>query len=154
MKNEYEEEKCHEYAILIKRLSNFFPINNWQWNNGEVIRLDDITRAIHKAQPEEIEPFGDDCKHPCLEERTTEWHIGRILYFVNHPEEIKDIEIDNLCEDNYILPIPVIIDGNHRFMATMWLNNQGLLKKVYCRYGGRTDVLDYLTGETNICPEE
>lgn len=49
----------------------------------------------------------------CLENKSTEWHIGRVLYFIKHPEEI---EVDNICNGKYICPIPVIIDGNHRFM--------------------------------------
>ncbi len=73
---------------------------------------------------------------------------------INHPEEIRDIEIDNVCVDNYILPAPTIIDGNHRFMAAMWLNDQGKMDKVHCMYGGRMDLLDYLTGKTNECPDE
>ena len=39
-------------------------------------------------------------------------------------------------------------------MAAMWLNDQGKMNKVHCRYGGRLDVLDYLTGKLNECPDE
>ena len=53
--------------------------------------------------------------HLVLEHRSRDWHIGRIIYFINHPEEIRDIEIDNECIDNYILPQAVIVDGWHRF---------------------------------------
>lgn len=55
-------ESLEEYKgdmILIDRLSEFFPVNSWQWNEGEVIELDDIACAIHEAQPEESEPFWD-----------------------------------------------------------------------------------------------
>ena len=150
-------EPLEEYKgdmILIDRLSEFFPVNSWQWNEGEVIELDDITCAIHEAQPEESEPFGDTWKHMCMESKSTEWHIGRIVYFINHPEKIRDIEIDNLYSENYIFPVPTIIDGNHRFMAAMWLNDQGKMNKVHCRYGGRMDLLDYLTGKISECPDE
>lgn len=140
--------------ILIDRLSDFFPVSRWSWNEGEVVELDDIACAIHKGQSDETEPFGDTWKHLCLESKTTAWHIGRILYFINHPKEIRDIEIDNLCDGNYIFPVPTIVDGNHRFMAAMWLHDQGEIDKVHCRYGGRTDLLDYLTGKTNVCPDE
>lgn len=140
--------------ILIDRLSDFFPVNSWQWNEGEVVELDDITCAIHDGQPEESEPFGDNWKHLCMENKSTEWHIGRILYFIKHPDEIRDIDIDNMCNGNYICTIPVILDGNHRFMAAMWLHDQGEMDKVHCLYGGRTDLLNYLTGEVDICPCE
>ena len=140
--------------ILIDRLSEFYPVNSWSWNDGEVIELDDIACAIHEGQPEESEPFGDNWKHVCWESKPTEWHIGRILYFIKNPDEIRDIEIDNICNGKYICPIPVIVDGNHRFMAAMWLHDQGKMEKVHCMYGGRTDLLDYLTGNTEEQPLE
>lgn len=150
-------ETIEEYngdMILIDRLAKFFPVENWEWNEGEIVELDDISCAIHEAQPEESVPFGDTWKHLCMKNKSTEWHIGRIIYFINHPEEIRDIEIDNVCNGNYICPIPTIIDGNHRFMAAMWLKDQGKMDKVHCMYGGRKDVLDYLTGESSECPDE
>ena len=70
--------------ILIDRLSEFYPVNSWSWNDGEVIELDDIACAIHEGQPEESEPFGDNWKHVCWESKPTEWHIGRILYFIKN----------------------------------------------------------------------
>lgn len=105
--------------ILIDRLLEFYPVNSWSWNEGEVVELEDIACAIHDGQPEESEPFGDNWKHTCWESKSTEWHIGRILYFIKNPDEIRDIEVDNICNGNYICPIPVIVDGNHRFMAAM-----------------------------------
>ena len=75
-------------------------------------------------------------------------HIGRILYFIKHPNEIRDLEIDNECNGSYILPQPVIVDGWHRYAAARWLFDQGELYKIHCRYGGRMDVLDYLQGKT------
>lgn len=140
--------------ILIDRLSEFYPVNSWVWNKGEIVTLDDITLAILNEQPEESEPFGDHWKHPCMNSKSTRWHIGRILYFIRHPDEIKDIDIDNLYDGDYIFPVPLIIDGNHRFMASMWLHRQGNINKVHCRYGGRLDLLDYLTGASDICPDE
>lgn len=140
--------------ILTERLSEFFPVDSWQWNDGEVVTLDMISDAINKSWELESEPFGDTYKSLCQKTKSTEWHIRRILYFIFHPQEIKDIDIDNVCYEGYIFPAPTIVDGNHRFMAAMWLNNHGKMNKVHCTYGGRLDVLDYLTGETDICPEE
>lgn len=95
-----------------------------------MVTLDDIACAIHEGHTEESEPFGGHWKHLCLENKSTEWHMGRALYFIKHPEEMKDIEVDNICNGNYICPIPIIIDGNHRLMAAMWLHDQGEMKKV------------------------
>ena len=82
-----------------------------------------------------------------LEQKSREWHIGRILYFINHPNEIRDIQIDNQCSYGYILPQPIIIDGWHRYAAARWLYDQDRLSEIHCRYGGRMDVLEYLQGK-------
>ena len=34
----------------------------------------------------------------------------------------------------------------------MWLHDQGEMEKVYCVYGGRTDLLDYLVEKTEEQP--
>lgn len=140
--------------ILIERILEFYPDDSCSWNQNEVVLQSDLDIAIQQGQIDEPEPFGDNWKHPCLENKSTKWHIGRVLYFINHPDEIRDIEIDNLYSGSYIFPVPKIIDGNHRFMAASWLYNHGKMNKVHCRYGGRLDLLEYLTGQTNECPED
>ncbi len=139
--------------ILINRLANFISNKTFEWNLGEPVTLQDISYAILLGQTEEIDPFGDDWKNPPLKNKSTKWHIGRVLYFINHPNEIKNIDIDNLCDNYNIFPIPLITDGNHRFLAAIWLHGQGKLDKVHCRYGGRVDLLNYLTGSSEYCPE-
>lgn len=67
MKDNYKGD-----MILIDRLLEFFPVNSWSWNEGEVVELDDIACAIHEGQPEESEPFGDHWKHLCWENKSTE----------------------------------------------------------------------------------
>lgn len=145
MENEIIDE------ILIDRLAEFFPIDSWAWNEGETVGLDDIAAALHNKQSEEPEPYGDHW-NLSKESRTKRWHIGRVLYFIKHPDEIRDIEIDNVCDGMDICPIPIIVDGNHRFIAAMYLSSQGKMDRVYCRYGGRMDLLDYLIGKTDVCP--
>lgn len=135
--------------IKIDRLKEFFPDGSMEWNTGEKVSLQDIDVAIRNHQLEEPEPFGDTWEHLCMESKSTKWHIGRILYFINHLEEIKDIELDNYCNNGLIYPKPIIVDGNHRFMAALWLRKQGTIDKVHCRYGGREDILDYLTGKSD-----
>lgn len=135
--------------IKIDRLKEFFPDDGMEWNSGEKVNLQDVDIAINNFQQEETEPFGDTWEHLCMENKSTKWHIGRILYFINHPEEIKDIELDNYCDNGLIYPEPIIVDGNHRFLAALWLRKKGIMDKVNCRYGGREDILDYLTGKSN-----
>lgn len=135
--------------VIIDRLIEFFPDTGIEWNSGEKVNLQNIDVAIINHQLEEPEPFGDTWEHLCMENKSTQWHIGRILYFINHPEEIKDIELDNYCDNGFIYPEPIIVDGNHRFMAALWLRKQCTMDKVHCRYGGREDILDYLTGRSD-----
>lgn len=140
--------------IRVDRLSGFFTEYHWVWNDGEPVCLDDISRAIQERQSEESTPFGDNSKYPCMECKPTSWHIRRVLYFIKHPDEIRDIEIDNLCDGYYICPIPVIVDGNHRLLAAIWLNIRGEMDVVHCRYGGRDDLREYLTGASDTLPLE
>ena len=141
------EEYCGD-IIRIDRLIRFLPTEHWEWDETGKIDLDDISIARHEGVTEIPDPYGDTWKHPVLEHRDRDWHIGRILYFINHSNEIRDIEIDNECNGSYILPQPVIVDGWHRYAAARWLFDQGKLFEIHCRYGGRMDVLDYLQGKT------
>lgn len=135
--------------IRIDRLNDFLPDESWEWDLQGEINLDDISIAIHEALTENSEPYGDTWEHPVLERRSRDWHIGRIIYFINHPMEIRDIEIDNECSGNFILPQPIIVDGWHRYAAARWLYDKGKLTEIHCRYGGRADVLEYLQGKTD-----
>lgn len=145
-------EPLEEYngdIIRIDRLIEFVPKEYWKWDETGKINLDDITIARHEGVTEIPDPYGNTWNHPVLEKHSRDWHIGRILYFIKHPNEIRDIEIDNECSCGYILPQPVIVDGWHRYTAARWLFDQGKLFEIHCRYGGRMDVLDYLQGKTD-----
>lgn len=143
-------EPLEEYSgdiIWIDRLIEFLPTEYWSWDGTGEINLDDISIAIHKAIQEVPRPYGDIWEHSVLEQKSRDWHIGRIIYFINHPMEIRDIDIDNKCSNRGILPQPYIVDGWHRYIATRWLYGQGKLTEIHCRYGGRVDVLEYLQGK-------
>lgn len=141
-----EMEEYTGDIIRIDRLIEFIPSEQWEWDKQGYIDLEDISIAIHEALPIISEPYGDTWKYPVLEHKSRNWHIGRIMYFIEHPEEIRDIEIDNECNCGCIFPQPVIIDGWHRYAAARWLYDQGKLTQIHCRYGGRLDVLEYLQG--------
>ena len=140
--NEY-----HGDIVLIKRLAKFYPPEYWTWNNSECITLDDIVNAVHNGIQEVSSPYGDAYKHKPLESRNKDWHIARIIYFINHPEKIRDIKIENVWEGGNILPIPVITDGLHSFIAAQYLYDCGNLTTIHCLYSGLDDVLDYLKGD-------
>lgn len=133
--------------IKVERLIKCFP-EDFEWNYNEVLNMNDITDAIEKGQSEEVEPFNPNIPMPY------KWHIGRILYFINHPEEIEFIDIGNVNDGDFLLPAPLIIEGNHRFLAARWLfaHGEDKIKEIYCSYKGRKDVLEYLTGKSNKIP--
>lgn len=147
-------EEYNGDMIFIERLIEFFPKEYWEWDDTGKINLEDMSVAMHEGIPEIPDPYGDTWEYPVLEQKIREWHIGRILYFINHPNEICDIEIDNECNNGYILPQPVIVDGWHRYAAARWLFDQGKLVTIHCRYGGRMDILEYLKGDLEERPYE
>lgn len=142
--NEY-----HGDIVLIRRLAEFYPPEYWTWNNIECITIDDIVNAVHNGIQEVSSPYGDAYKHKTFEIRNKDWHIARIIYFINHPEEIRDIKIENVVEGGNILPIPVIIDGLHRFIAAKYLYDRGKLTTIHCIYIEQDDVLNWLKGDIN-----
>ena len=56
--------------------------------------------------------------------------------------------LDNQYMFSNILPIPIITDGNHRYIASVIRKNEFIPVK----YSGLVDLLDYLTGESDVKP--
>lgn len=140
--------------ILIKRLISYFPDDIWMWNPEEPIHLDDITNALSMGDINEIaDCYGDVSNHPVVNQQSRNWHIGRVIYLIHHPNEIMNIDLDNQCVDGYILPQPIIVDGHHRFMAAVWLFYHKQLSEIECIYSGRLDLLNYLKGLSDVRPE-
>lgn len=138
--------------IVTSRLYEY--IKECCWDINTCISLSDISLAYGKNVPVQREKYADSDSCLLVKHRSKAWHLGRILYFINHPEEICDIEIDNRCDGLSILAEPIIQDGNHRYLAAAWLCSKGLgMKKIPCRYGGRLDLLSYLTGESDDRPD-
>ena len=139
--------------VLFDRLIDMACVNPdgiWAWPDAKPITFQDVIDAKAKGVSGNAEPYGDMWKYPVKESRNKEYHVARIIYFMDHPEEISGIEVDNPCFDNGILPGCVIIDGWHRIAAGILLK----LKKVSIEYGGRYDVGDYISGKTDKCPDE
>ena len=131
--------------IIVKRLLEYYP-SHIQWDHIS-LTIDEIRERIHDPVIMEIEEYFSD--YPITErvegKYTKEWHIGRIKYFVNHPEKITPISIDNDCSNGYISGIPIITDGNHRFIAAVIRKDQ----IIDSYYSGLCDTLDYLIGLTD-----
>ena len=86
-------------------------------------------------------PYGDNWQHP-HGKKDKNFHISRVAYFVQHPEEITGIDVDNVCDNGYITSVTIVTDGRHRLMAAYIAG----LKYVEINYSGRMDVLEYLMG--------
>jgi len=97
---------------------------------GQTINLDKARKGINKVS--EINTMFED-----FSEQTKEWHLGRIKYFVNNPNFITPITIDDNCCGNV-----QIIDGNHRYLAKLILNHG----KIDCSYSGLVSTLEHLKG--------
>lgn len=102
----------------------------------EIITMDDISQAVQdKVQVQEM-PFSyQNC---AIEPKSKKWHLGRVIYFINNPHEIKDLKVKNMFwvdiknKKAFMSKNLRIIDGNHRVMAALYLGlkNVTIQKKV------------------------
>lgn len=82
-------------------------------------------------------------------ERSAKWHAGRVKYLANHPELLDDpISVDCECMNNRVLPMPIIIDGWHRFFAHLVIGK----KTIRATFGGLEDVREFLDGTIDFLP--
>jgi len=81
------------------------------------------------------------------------YHLGRIRYFLDMLESgilLPAIEIDNECSGCDIHPIPILLDGHHRLVAAELYGS----KRIGVEYGGRMDLLMWLSGESEVNPAD
>lgn len=115
------------------------------WNPLEVLNLHPYV-VVHYRQVEPISTYGSS-------RRGRKYHLGRIHYFVQllrEGVELEPISIDNDCGEGRILPVPVVCDGNHRFVAHI-LTGRATIR---AHYSGREDLLRYLEGKRKTLPKE
>ena len=136
-------------ARLIELLPWFSIESGFSWiPNESPISLEEIRHAQQKGIKAESRPYGDAWKYDLDQTYTRETHIARVLHFVEHPEEIVRIHVDNRCEGMYVCPECVIVDGWHRLLAALVLG----FEKISVVYNGREDIEDYLSGKIDVCP--
>ena len=81
------------------------------------------------------------------------WHIGRVRFFYDELRAgrvLDPISIDNRCDRGHIYPEPILLDGHHRLAASVIAGSRTIL----AWYGGRLDLLAYLTGGRRTCPSD
>lgn len=79
------------------------------------------------------------------------WDYGRIRFFYEQLSAgvtLDAIEVDNECNFGRIYPVPVLLDGHHRLAASYLIG----ASTIRVSYGGRIDLLRYLTGARKTCP--
>lgn len=95
----------------------------------------------------------DDIEFRPAEDRDEAYHRRRLATFVRQirsGQALEPIPIDNKCWGGYISPCPIVLDGHHRLGAAILADAPTLL----IDYGGRLDVLKWLTGQTDEPPED
>jgi hypothetical protein len=100
----------------------------------------------YPSQPDYISDVQRTRKQP-----TRVWEYGRIRHFCEcllSGEELDAIEVDNECNFGHIYPVPVLLDGHHR-LAASHLTGASI---IFVSYGGRLDLLRYLTGGRKTRP--
>lgn len=139
--------------VLFDRLLDMAGVDKdrlWQWDGSESFTLNDVLKAREDGLTGTNLPYGDTWKHPVRKTYNKEYHMARIIHFLKNPQEIVNIEIDNPCIGGAILPGCTINDGWHRTAAALLLN----LKWIDVKYAGRSDVEDYLKGDSDERPHE
>ena len=131
--------------MLVERL---WALYSWpEWNLP--LRGMTIGKLItYRAQPIYVSDQTRTVKRP-----TRSWDYGRIRFFYEQllaGRKLDAIEVDNECDFGRIYPVPVLIDGHHRLAASHLAGTRIILAS----YGGRVDLLRYLTGARKTCPTQ
>ncbi len=128
--------------ILVARLAEF-GINPREWHDPWCVGFH--PDLIGAGEPWLLAEYYD------AENWSPEEHAARVRYIMQSPELRKlPIEIDCAVHANHILAQPVVLDGWHRLHAAWALGSHTIPGE----FGGRLDLLDYLTGKTKERPED
>lgn len=143
--------------VILKRFKECSAYKNeivFHFCEGYNTTLDDIHKAIVNNTPETNIPFGDTDKYIPPRPRDINYHLQRVVYFIKHPEEIRDIYIKSSwwIKDNTLFAYPhvEIEDGYHRIAAAFYLNLDKVSMKNFDYI--RADTENYITGKSNDKP--
>ncbi len=131
--------------VIVERLWSLYP---WPERNLPMRRMTVERLLTYPAQPVYVSDEARTRKQP-----TRAWDYGRVRHFYERlvaGETLDPIELDNECGPEWIYPIPVVLDGHHRLAASHLVNAPIILAS----YGGRVDLLRYLTGHRKTCPTD
>ncbi len=127
--------------VLLSRLKEFFP--DYVCIDGHLIKSADIEKGLINNIPEISEE--ENLLH--TDTSTKNWHIGRILFYINNNQTVKSsIKIENYEINGQLLTIPTMVEGHHHYLALCFLKK----KTATVLYSGRPDVINYLKGELSL----
>ena len=127
-------------------VERLWTLYTWpEWNLP--MRKMTITKLLtYRTQPDYVSDVERTRKQP-----TRAWDYGRIRFFYERllaGDTLGAIEVDNVCDHGRIYPEPIVLDGHHRLAASHLAGARIILAS----YGGRVDLLRYLTGARKTCP--
>lgn len=129
--------------LLVERL---WALYAWPERNLPMRKMTIGKILTYRVQPDYVSDLARTRKQP-----TRAWDYGRIRYFYERllaGAPLDAIEVDNECNFGRIYPEPVLLDGHHRLAAAHLAGAPFILAS----YGGRVDLLRYLTGARKTCP--
>jgi len=129
--------------VIVQRLWDLYP---WPERNLPMRKMTIAKLLTYPSQPTYVCDLARTRKQP-----TRAWDYGRIRHFYERllaGETLDAIEVDNECNLGRIYPVPVLLDGHHRLAAAHLVGAPIILVS----YGGRIDLLRYLTGARKTCP--
>lgn len=132
--------------VLMDRMERFFGGETDPWGvefDRELLEDPDLVPLAT--------PYAEAIRMGQKETWTAEMHAARILFIINSPADLDNpIEIDCRCNRGFVYADPEIIDGWHRYLAHRFLGSE----RIPISFSGRVDLVEFLRGDTDECPEE
>jgi hypothetical protein len=134
------DEEAKVDVVIATRLWKLYNLV-WTGNLYEKARANTLQKypAVHEFVPEDKRTNLPDA-----------WDLGRVRHFyelLRAGKSIDPIDVDNECHNGFIYPVPIVLDGHHRLVAAALAR-----ARIPVHYGGRIDLLDYLTGKRRTAP--
>jgi hypothetical protein len=131
--------------VLVERLWSLYA---WPEQSFPMRKMTVEKILTYPAQPVYVSDEARTRKQPPLA-----WHYGRIRFFYEQllaGKTLDAIVVDNVCDLRlgHVYPEPTLLDGHHRLAAAHLARAPIILVS----YGGRLDLLQYLTGPRKTCP--
>jgi hypothetical protein len=130
-------------TLLVERLWALYEWPEW---NLPMRKMTPAKLLRYRAQPHYVSDMERTRKQP-----TRRWDYGRIRFFYEQllaGATLDAIEVNNVCRAGRVCSEPILLDGHHRLAASRLAG----ARIIRANYGGRVDLLRYLTGARKTCP--